>query len=221
MIKVAITDDHTMFRKGLASLIKGWKDVDLCIEASSGDELLQKISRKPVDVVLLDLQMPGMSGLETCEILRQRYPDLKILILTFLVSTSEILKAIKTGANGYFTKDSQPEELLKAIKNINDGGFYFENSLSEIMEDVILNNHHHSVIKPGVEISTRELEIIRLYANELTGKQIAEILEISVRTVESHKKNLMRKINSKNFIGVILFALENKLLSLKELKARI
>ena len=127
-----------MFRKGLSSLISDWKEIEICLEASSGIELLEKLNKTPVDVVLLDLQMPIMSGLETCEILRKKYPDLKILILTFLVSPSEILKALKMGANGYFTKDSQPYELRNAISKLNDGGFYFNKSLEDIVNNLIL-----------------------------------------------------------------------------------
>lgn len=218
MIKVAIADDHTMFRKGLSSIINGWKDVKLCVEASDGVELLHEIAQTPVDIVLLDLQMPGMSGLETCAILRKEYPDLKILILTFLAGTSEIIDAMKLGANGYFTKNSHPDELHKAITNLNDDGFYFEKSLSQLMESFDLNPNGHTNIKSQTDISKRELEIIKLYALEYTGKQIAENLGISIRTVESHKKNLMKKTDSKNFIGVILFALERNILSIQDLK---
>ncbi len=218
MIKIAITDDHTLFRKGLASIINGWKDVELYMEASSGPELLWKLSQSPVDIVLLDLQMPDMNGFETCKILKKRYPDLKILILTFSINASEILKAIRLGADGYFTKDSSPLELLKAIKNIRKGGFHFEKSLSEIMEGIFLNKNGYPAIRLEIEISLRELEIIKLYALEYKVRQIAEILNISPRTVETHKKNLMKKTGAKNFIGVILFAFENKFLKFQDLK---
>ena len=216
MIRIAITDDHTMFRKGLVSLIEVWEDVYLSFEASSGYELLQDLSQKPVDVVLLDLEMPGMSGLQTCEILRNDYPDLKILILTFLASPSEILRAIKIGADGYLTKNCYPGELREALTKLNDGGFYLEKSLQNLMDRTEQTSIKYN---NKIEISQRELEITKLYALEYTGKQIAEVLGISIRTVESHKKNLMRKTNSKNFIGVILFALENKIVNFEDLRS--
>lgn len=218
MIRIAITDDHTMFRKGLVSLIGGWNDIELSFEASSGFELLQEISQKPVDVVLLDLEMPGMSGLQTCEILRNDYPDLKILILTFLVSPSEILRAIKIGANGYFTKDSHPHELRRAIKSINYDGFYYNHSLSKYVQNIVMNKHLYLSVNEKTEVTPRELEVIKLYAKGYNGKQIADLLNISLRTIESHKKNLMVKTNSKNFISVIVYAFLHNLISLSELK---
>lgn len=217
MIKVAIVDDHTMFRKGLASLISGWNDIEIKIEASSGIEFLEMLNKTPVDVVLLDLQMPIMNGLETCEILKKKFPDIKILMLTFLVSPAEILKSLKIGANGYFTKDSQPQELQSAIKKLNAGGFYFNNSLEEIVNNILLNKKTQLKINKQIDISIRELEITKYYALGYNGKEIADKLNISLRTIESHKKNLMEKTNSKNFISVIVYAFVNELITLSEM----
>lgn len=215
MIKVAIVDDHTLFRKGLLFLIKEWPGVEVCIEAESGIDLLEKISEHPVDVVLLDLHMPGMNGIKTCEILRDEYPNTKILILTYSVKKLDILNVMSYGADGYFTKGSNPDELFKAIQNIHNGGFHFEKSLYELIENIRLNKKSLTA-RAKIDISRRELEIIKLYAKEYNGKQIADMLNISLRTVETHKKNLMAKTNSKNFIGVIIFSLETQTISLSE-----
>lgn len=219
MIKIAITDDHTMFRKGISSLLKDREDMEVAFEAENGRELLHKLKENPVDLVLLDLQMPVLSGQETCFLLKEEFPDVKIIILTFSVSSQEITTAIKNGADGYYTKNSNPSELIKAIQNVHLGGFHIEKSLSLLMEDICVNSVSKPSNIPELEITSRELEIIKYHAQEYSGRQIAEMLNISPRTIESHKKNLMKKTDSRNFIGVILFVLENKILGFEDLKS--
>ena len=215
MIKIAIADDHELFRKSLCSLINGHEDFEVVIEAENGTELIKSLEEISVDLILLDLKMPFLNGWDACEIIKAKFPTIKIMILTFHVRYQEILLAIKKGADGYFSKSSSPKELVTSIRNIYEGGFHFEESLEDIIQDVLIVKENQSKI----DFSTRELEIIRLYACEYSGKEIAEKLGISLRTVESHKKNLMQKIGARNFIGVILFALEMKFLSWDELRA--
>lgn len=218
-IKIAITDDHALFRKSLSTLLSNYKDLEVVMEAENGPELLHKMKYEKVDVILLDIQMPDMNGIEVCNKLHKKFPHSKILMLTFGAAHSEISKAIDNGAAGFFTKNSSPEELVRAIRNIHHGEFYFEKSLIALMKEVMTGKKTSGRFYPQVEISSREAEIIKLYAEENNGKQIAEMLNISIRTVESHKKNLMEKTNSKNFIGVIIYALENDLISLNGLKS--
>lgn len=217
MIKIAIADDHSLFRRGLISLLSEIKDFEISLEAENGMDLLENIEKNKVDIVLLDLQMPVLSGFETFKILKNKYPTIKVLILTFSQNSSELLSLVKGGADGYINKNSNPEELKVAITRICNGGFYFEESLSILFKENKSSQNLNVDLKTS-DISARELEIIKLYAAEYTGMQIAEILGISSRTVETHKKNLMRKLNSKNFIGVILFALETKLFNFKDIK---
>lgn len=214
MIRIAIADDHDLFRKSLCSLINEYDDLEVAIEAKNGKQLLESLEQATVDIVLLDLKMPFLNGWDASEIIKETYPDIKILILTFHIGHSEILQAMNKGVDGYFSKSSSPQELVKAIHNVNDGGFHFEESLDEIIQDVLIVKES----KSKIDFSNRELEIIRLYACEYSGKEISDKLGISLRTIESHKKNLMLKIGARNFIGVILFALEMNFLSWDELK---
>ena len=219
MIRIALTDDHAIFRESMSLLINTQIDMKVCIEAENGNDLITQLSHTEVDMVLLDLQMPGMDGLETCQYLNENYPDIKILILSHLSGIQNIMKVMALGANGYFTKNTRTAELFTAIRKVESRGFYFEDALTEVIKSILEKRNLYSFEFKDTEISSRELEIIKLYALEYTGKQIADLLNISLRTVESHKKNLMQKTNSKNFIGVITYTLINNLISLNELNS--
>ncbi len=158
--------------------------------------------------------MPEMDGFETCNKINELYPEMKILVLTLINEEDTIKKMMNMGVNGYFTKNTDPYELEKAIWKLQDNGFYFEKSLTVIIEN-ILNNHTTTITETS--ITDREMEIIRLAVKELSGKEIADQLGISLKTVETHKRNLMEKTNAKNFIGVITYALSNQLIFIDEL----
>lgn len=221
MIRIAITDDHTIFRKSLLLLINTFGHIQVVIEAANGRELLDQLPHMHVDIVLLDLQMPEMDGFATCEQLHHRYPDIKILILSHLDAVDTISKVMDLGVDGYFTKSANPAELKQAILNLNDKGFYFEKKLSAIIEEILDSKPNTAKEEKPANITRREIEIIKLSAAELSGKEIAHRLSISLRTVEVHKKNLMEKTASKNFLGVVLYALSHEMLSLSDLKERI
>jgi DNA-binding NarL/FixJ family response regulator len=220
MIKIAITDDHTIFRKSLLLLINTFGEIQVVMEAANGRELLDQLPHMHVDIVLLDLQMPEMDGFATCEELHQSYPDIKILILSHLDTVDTITKVMDLGVDGYFTKSANPAELKQAILNLNEKGFYFEKKLSAVIEEILDSKPNRAKEEQPANITRREIEIIKLSAAELSGKEIAHRLSISLRTVEVHKKNLMEKTASKNFLGVVLYALSHELLSLSDLNER-
>lgn len=218
MLRIAVADDHILFRKSLKLLIASFGDMEVVAGASNGKELLEKLETVSVDILLLDLQMPEMDGFESCRKVNELYPDIKILVLTLRDDAETIREVMKLGIHGYFTKNTDPSELKNAILKLNDDGFYFEKSLTSIIEDILdYPSMESETIKPLV-FSDREMEIVRLTLKEYSGSEIAVKLNISPKTVEKHKRNLMERVESKNFIGVITYALLHDLLSLNELK---
>ena len=216
MLKIAITDDHTLFRKSLSLLVGSFENMQVVVEASDGKELLEELETVAVDILLLDLQMPGMDGFETSLRINEQYPDIKVLILTLLNEEDAIKKVMETGVHGYFTKNTDPSELENAILKLNDGGFYFEKSLTSVIQHILEDSTATSKPKELLIFSDREMDIVRLTLKEYSGTQIAYELNISPKTVEKHKRNLMEKTGSKNFIGVITYALLHDFISLSK-----
>jgi DNA-binding NarL/FixJ family response regulator len=191
--------------------------MEVVLEAEDGIELLEKLKKTSVDVLLLDIKMPKMNGFEACKKLNDLYPDIKILVLTHLEGKATIRKILNLSIQGYFTKNTDPQELKNAILKLSNNGFYFEKNLSSIIH-FIKDNPQDEVKDEEVKtFSEREMQILKLTIKELNGIEIAEKLYISPKTVEQHKRNLMDKTDSKNFIGVIKYALTNELISINKL----
>lgn len=212
MLRIAIADDHQLFRKSLKLLIDSFGEMQVVLEAANGKELLENLNTAEVDILLLDLQMPTMNGFQTIPAINKAYPEIKILVLTSL-SEKETIKAILgLEVQGYFTKDADPNELKEAILKLHQHGFYLEKKLASIIETQVENQANALVF------SDREKEIIRLILKEYSGKEIGSELNISPRTVEKHKYNLMAKTSSKNFIGVVVYVFTQGVIPIEELK---
>jgi two-component system response regulator DegU len=219
MIRIAIVDDHQLFRKSLSLLISTFDSIHVAIEASNGKEFINALEETTVDLVLLDIQMPELDGYETCKILHELHPNIKILIVSQLTTKESIHKIMDLGAHGYFTKNSNPDQLEFAIKSLSDKGFYFGMELGEVLREAILweKKAPKKAIDSTVFLSKRELEIIAMASHELNSAEIADRLCINIRTVETHRKRAMEKTHAKNFIGVILFALKHNYILLDDL----
>lgn len=223
-MKVAIVDDHQLFRKSLAHLLNSFEDIEVVLQANNGKEFLECLDNHEIHLVLLDIQMPEMDGFQTCKVLRDKYPDIYVLIISQLTTKESIHKVMELGAHGFFTKNSDPDQLQNAILSIKDNGYYFGNELGSVIREVMLweKKSVNTANDPYIEIdenclTTREIEIIKLVSNGRSSKEISEILNINVRTVETHRKHIMEKTNSKNFIGVVVFALKYQLIALDEI----
>lgn len=216
MLKIGIVDDHKLFRKSLSLLINSYDGMEVAIDAENGRVLLEKLEETAIDLVLLDIQMPEMDGYETCKMLHTDYPDIKILIVSQMTTKESIHKIMECGAHGYFTKNSDPEQLEDAIRSLHERGFYFGQELGSVLREAILwekNNPPKPPIDSNVSLTAREMEIIKMASQELSSSQIADRLCINVRTVETHRKRIMEKTQSKNFIGVVLFAIKHNYLT--------
>lgn len=212
MLRIVITDDHTLFRKSLGLLINSFDGMHVVAEASNGRELLEKLQTTPVDILLLDLQMPEMDGFETCQKIKELYPNIKTLVLTLMNETDTIKRVVKMGVQGYFTKNTPPKELEEAIWKLEENGFYFEKSLSAVINE-ILNNSDSKVITPQeISFTERELEIIKLTAKGLKPKEIADTLSISTRTVNAHKQNIQQKYHFDSMMSAILYCIHQKII---------
>lgn len=219
MLRIGIADDHKLFRKGLAGLLNSFENVAVVLEAENGIHLLELMENVPIDLLIADLQMPQMDGFETCKAVRQSYPDVKILIVSQLTTKEAIYQIMHIGVQGYFSKDSNPDQLQEAIFSIRDKDFYFGQELGAVIREAILweKKNKSNTISSDIPLTKREIEVIRMACKEYSSMEIAEKLFINVRTVETHRKKIMEKTESRNFIGVVLYALKNNLVRIEDL----
>jgi two-component system, NarL family, nitrate/nitrite response regulator NarL len=212
MIKVIIADDHQMFIDGIKALLRNEKDIKLVGEALSGDEVMALLAKEATDLVLLDVNMPVMDGIEATMKIRVAYPDVKILMLTMYNKHEFISGLINAGASGYILKNTGRKELIEAIKTVHAGKTYY----SEEVTDTILQHFSKTPAEQKIEavqLTEREKEVLKLIALEYTTPEIADKLFISTNTVETHRKNLMSKLKAKNIAGLVKFALQTGLIS--------
>lgn len=208
-VKILLVDDHQMFLDGLRTMLSKEKDLQVVVEAKNGKEALDILAGSEVDLVITDINMPVMSGTELAKQIKKDYSNIKVLVLTMYNDREIIHEIVMTEAEGYILKNSNKKELLNAIRRIIDNGTYYSNEVISIMtENYVVRER----IKDRTqELSEREKEIISLICQELTSAEIADKLFLSPLTVETHRKNILRKTNSKTIVGLIKFAIENKL----------
>lgn len=207
-IRIAIAEDHELFREGLTSLLREEEGLELVFEASNGEELLESLKKNKVDVVLLDLNMPVLNGKQTLNVLKSRYPKVRPIILTMFDSESYIAESIRLGARGFLAKHCSIERVVDTIYAVHEQGYYFND---EVSKSQLFKLVHDVGIEPTFKnetLSTRECTILELICNEKTNNDIAELLCISVRTVEVHRQNLLRKTNAKNVAGLVIYAIK-------------
>jgi DNA-binding NarL/FixJ family response regulator len=214
-LKILLVDDHPMIRIGIKSLLEGEQGIVLIDEAIDGDECLEKIDATNYDVIIMDIKMPKKTGIDTTKELVKKYPNAKVLALSMHDEQDYIVKMLQAGAKGYLLKNTTKEELLKAVEAVSRGENYFSNDVSSIMLSKYIYKEFPSSkkeYKSDVQLTRRETEIIKMISEELTNADIAEKLGISVRTVDTHRRNLLQKLDVKNTAGLVRFALQNGLL---------
>lgn len=210
-IKILIADDHKLYREGIKSLLEDEEGIDISIEVSSGREVLEKLEKQPVDVILMDIDMPDMNGIEATRAVKELYPDTRILILSMYDNLEFILDVLKAGASGYLLKSSESLDLTNAIKALALGSSYYSEKISnKLCEYLNQVNNVKPVPAPEtvpsddkLNLTKRELEVLELIGKEYTNQEIADALFISTNTVFTHRKNLMKKLNVRNTAGLI------------------
>jgi DNA-binding NarL/FixJ family response regulator len=207
MTRVFIVDDHPVVIEGIHSLLRNEKDIEWAGHAMSAQSCLGYFVNNTADIILMDINLPDTSGVDLCAIMKERYPGIFILGLSTFNQGLYIKKMMENGASGYILKNSSREELLKAIHAVCDGGIYFSGEVGEA-----LKQYQRSSVMEIPVLSRREKEVLELIAEGYTNPQIAEKLFVSPFTVDSHRKNLIAKLNVKNTAMLIRFAVENKLI---------
>ena len=213
-VKVLLADDHQMFLDGLASLLSQVKDVEVIATVNSGREALECLSKQSPHLAILDIRMPDMDGLQTTQKIKENYPEVKILGLTMENDLQLVTGMLEAGASGYILKNTGKAELELAIRQVMKGEPYLSQSISNQLAQNLIRNfkqkeEQHDALS---SLTERELEILKLIALEHSNTEIADLLFISPKTVETHRKNLMRKIEVKNSLGVYKFAVKHQLL---------
>ena len=211
-IAVIIVDDHTLFRNGLKILLNNFENINVVGEASDGKEYLDKINIIKADIVLMDINMPVMDGIEATKKSLIKFPDLKIIALSMYSDAEYYYKMIDAGVKGFLLKNSDIKEVVDAIKKINNGENYFS---QELLYNVVKNiNPTEKTENQQVKLSKRELEVLVQICKGLSNQEIADVLSISKRTVDKHRANLLSKTLSKNTASLVMYAIENKLVDM-------
>jgi DNA-binding NarL/FixJ family response regulator len=214
-ITIAIADDQMLFRRGMAAIINSFDDMMVVCETDNGRKLLTflETTTQKTDVILMDLSMPELNGIDTMKIIHEKYPDQKVIILSIHNEEKFVVHLIELGANAYLFKNAEPEDVENAIRGVVEKGFYFSESLMMTFQRRLNNKKTHVSVHDNIPITLtiREIEVMNLICQELTAQEIAEKLFISVRTVDGHRNNLLEKTGARNTAGLVIFAIKNNL----------
>jgi DNA-binding NarL/FixJ family response regulator len=212
MINVIIVDDHQMFIDGVKSILKSEKNIRITGEALNGLQLFELFKTELPDIVLMDINMPGMDGIEATKIIAAKYAKVKVIVLSMHSSKEFVAGLIEAGASGYILKNTGRKELVQAIQAVSEGKTFYSNAVTEVIMDSFKNPARQISNPELAQLTDREKEVLKLIAREYSTKQIAEELFISSNTVETHRKNIMSKINAKNMAGLVKYALQTGLI---------
>lgn len=214
-INIILADDHRIFRDGLKSLLSEYDNIAIIGEVASGCELIEMLKFKLPDLIIIDITMPGLSGIEATKQIMKQHPDMKILVLSMHTNEDFVISAINAGAKGYLPKDISKVELLEAINTIDAGNDYYSKEISvNFMKNFIKKGKIEQSISENECLTPREIEILKLAASGISNKEIAERLFISTKTVDAHKNHIMQKLKLKTPAELVLYAVKNKLIEI-------
>ncbi len=207
-IKVFLVDDHEIFRNGLKQLIDREEDMEVVGEAADGETALEDLVTIIPDVIIMDIRMPGINGIETAEAILRLRANSKIIFFSLYDSPDYVTRALDMKASGFILKDTSNKIFLNAIRSVYAGRFYFIGEVTDILVKKYLDSRTHTnankLASPGsISLSRRELEIVKMTRDHLSTKEVAEILNVSIRTVEAHRQNILRKFHTKNMDEVL------------------
>lgn len=215
--KLLIVDDHEVVRDGLKNILTSLDNVVIAGEAANGEDAVKMYTNLKPDVVIMDISMPGMNGIEATRIIKEKDPNAKVLILTMHDNQEYLNQIIRSGAKGFILKNTDKEELLEAVKTVAAGENFFSKDISKLIIDNYIRSAKESEKNDGykeVPLTKREIEVLKLIASGYSNQEIANILYISYNTVDTHRKNIMHKLSIKNTAGLVRYAIEKGLISL-------
>jgi len=206
-IKIILADDHRIFRKGLKSLLSEKENIEVLAEADNGDEALEAARKYKPEIVVMDIAMPKMDGIEATRQIRERFPDTEVVVLSMHAKKAYIDQVLKAGAKGYVLKDSDEENLLSAIETVHNGGYYLDSPIADqVLSDYFSDKSKRDLKKQSDPLSEREREVLRLLAEGHSNKEVADTLYISRKTVENHRANIVRKTGIQGQVGLTKYA---------------
>ncbi|RYY07653.1 MAG: response regulator transcription factor [Sphingobacteriaceae bacterium] len=209
VINLAIADDHKIFREGLKATLEDCTDLNLIFEAGNGIELIKQLAVKSPDVVLMDIKMPEMDGMQATAYIHENFSHVKVLALSMYNEDKYILNMMKAGASGYLLKNAEPQEIVDAIFTVYKKGFYFNEHLSiTLVKQLMEKSTHNLKGKEETELNEREIEVLKMICQEKQNIEIADKLFLSVRTVEGYRTKLFEKTGSKNIVGLVIYAIK-------------
>lgn len=212
-IKVAIADDHLIFRKGVILSLQSYSDIEFVLEAEDGEQLINGLETVQPDVILMDLRMPNKDGIEATKHISKTYPSIYILALTMFEDEKFVLHLMENGANGYLLKSTEPAEIYKAINDVQIKGYYLNNFVNRILLKRNKNKIKAApIVNTEMKMNERETEVVKLMCMEYTAAEIAKTMDISPRTVEAIKDRLMERFGVKNTAGLIFYVVKNNLI---------
>ena len=212
-IKVAIADDHKIFRKGVITCLRQYPNIKFVLEADNGEELINNLAKETPDIVLMDLRMPIIDGIEATKYISKNFPKIAVLVLTMHEEEKFVTHLMENGANGYLLKNADPSEIKKAIIEVVTKGYYLTNFVNRILlKRTQTNVKNAPSLSTEIKINEKEKNVLRYICLEFTSQQIGEKMNISSRTVETIKERLMERFGTKNTAGLVFFAVKNDLL---------
>jgi DNA-binding NarL/FixJ family response regulator len=210
-IRIAIADDYSIFRDGLRVGFNRDKNLEVIFEASNGEELMCKLEDVQPDVILMDLKMPVMDGMEAMKLIRKKYAeDIKILVLTMYDEVKFIIHLMENGANGYLLKNTDPKEIRKAIYSVHESGYYFNDIVTKaLLKKLTIKGSTKPSLDQNIEFSERELDVLKMICDEKTATEIGTELFLSPRSVEGIRMRIIEKTGVRNTAGLVMFAIKN------------
>jgi DNA-binding NarL/FixJ family response regulator len=212
-ITIALADDHQLFRWGMVELLREFEHLKILFDAGNGKDLCEKLQETKPDIILMDIEMPEMDGIRATALIREKYPEIKVIMLTMHDGVEMICHLVQIGANGFLHKNSEIEVVIEAINHVYKHGYYFDERVSNALAKSLIKTSVPKSKFNAPELTKREIEVVRLICEQHTIREIADILCISPRTVDSYRENIFTKTDSRNIAGVVIYAIKNKLFS--------
>ena len=209
-ILIAIADDSRIFREGLKKCMASDKALEVIVEAGNGEELINNFEKQQPDVVIMDLKMPIMDGMEATQLIRKRFPAVKVLVVTMYEDDEFIIHLMEMGANGYLLKNTEPDEIRKSIYAVHGNGYYFNDLVNKaLLTKLMIKNNFNPSFNQNIEFSEREEEVLKLICEEKTAAEIAKELFLSPDSVDGIRQRLIEKVGVRNTAGLVMFAIKN------------